>query len=151
MKHLQTILAASLLTCCLTLAAQEKGYWRAVSSTAHSITGDVTLSDEKLTINFINFTIAQIRKLDPKEISAAFEAADGTTGSGNLYRLNIPAARKFLHKNSLCGADDTQWMATYVAGRSLQLAFFSGEKPPLLTPEGIANSTNLCGTYSYAK
>ncbi len=97
------------------------------------------------------FPIAQIRKLDPKEISAAFDGVDAATGSGNLYRLSIPAAKKFLHKNSLCGAEETQWMVTYVSGRSLQLAFFSGATPPLFTSEAIANSTNLCGTYTYAK
>jgi hypothetical protein len=44
-----------LLLCCLTLAAQENGDWRAVSSTARSITGDVVLSAEKISINFSGF------------------------------------------------------------------------------------------------
>jgi hypothetical protein len=144
-------IAGSILTCCLIMTAQEKGTWRAVSSTARSITGDIAISEEKLTINFLNFTIAQIRRLDPKEINAVFEGTNAATGSGNLYRLDIPATKKFLRKNSLCGADDTEWMATFASGRSLQLAFFSGDKPPLFTPEALATSTNLCGTYSYVK
>jgi len=77
---------------------------------------------------------------------------DGTaTGSGSLYRLNVPGEKKFLHKNSLCGSDDTQWMVTYVSGRSLQLAFFSGPKPPVFTADAIANSTDMCGKFSYVK
>jgi hypothetical protein len=139
------------LVCGMTAAAQDKGYWRAASSTAKSITGDLILSDEKLSINLSNFTIARIRGLEKGEASALFDA-DGTAGgNGSLYRLIVPAEKKFLHRNSLCGSDDTQWMVTYVSGRSLQLAFFSGQKPPVFTMDAIANSTDLCGKFSYVK
>jgi hypothetical protein len=139
------------LVCCITAAAQDQGYWRAASSTAKSITGDVALADEKISINFLNFTIARIRGLEQAEASALFDPDGTATGSASLYRLNVPGAKKFLHKNSLCGSDDTQWMATYVSGRSLQLAFFSGAKPPVFTPDAIANSTDMCGKFSYVR
>jgi hypothetical protein len=144
-------LVGSVLVCCITAVAQDKGYWRATSSTARSITGDVTLSDEKLSINFLSFTIARIRSLEQAEASTLFDAEGTGGGTGSLYRLNVPASKKFLHKNSLCGSDDTQWMVTYVAGRSLQLAFFSGQKPPVFTPEAIADSTDMCGKFGYMK
>jgi hypothetical protein len=147
---LQTI-AGSVLIFCMAAAAQEKGNWRATSSMAQSITGDVALSDEKIAINFSTFTIARIRALKPEEISAVFNADASAGGSGSLYRLNVPASKKFLRKNSLCGSDDTQWMVTYVAGRSLQLAFFSGPKPPVFTMDALADSTDLCGKFSYLK
>jgi len=51
----------------------------------------------------------------------------------------------------LCGTEDAQWMVTFVEGRSLQLAFFSGAKAPVFTLDAISNSTNLCGTYTYAR
>ena len=142
-------LAASILITCLTLAAQEKGYWRADSSNAKSITGDVTLTDQRLSINFINFPMVRVRVLEKAELSAAFDADSRANGTGSLYRLNIPGGRKFLGHNTLCGTDNTTWMATYVAGHSLQLAFFSGDKPPVFTLDALANSTDLCGTYSY--
>ena len=151
LKTLQRAITASLLIFCLTVAAQEKGSWRAASSTARSITGDVSLSDEKISINFSSYTMAQVRSLDKTEMSAAFDADSNAPGSGSLYRLSIPATKKFLHKNSLCGDEDTQWMATYVSGRSLQLAFFSGEKAPIFTLDAISNSTDLCGTFAYVK
>lgn len=132
-------------------AAQEKGNWRAASSTAKSITGDVTISNEKLSINFSGFPIAQIRGLEQSEVSAVLDGEGGAGGSGNLYRLSIPGGTRFLHKNTLCGSEDTQWMATYVEGHSLQLTFFSGPKMPVLTPDAIASSTDLCGTFSYVK
>ncbi len=139
------------LACSLTAAAQEKGIWRAASSTAQSITGDVALSEDKLSINFSAFTIAQIRALEPGELSAVF-AAEGTAGgSGNLYRLRIPGDKKFMHKNTLCGSEDTQWMVTSVAGHALHLAFFSGEKMPVFTQDAIANTTDLCGTFYYVR
>jgi len=147
---LQTI-AGSVLIFCMAAGAQEKGNWRATSSIAQSITGDVALSDEKIAINFSTFTIARIRALKPEEIGAVFNADAGAGGSGSLYRLNVPASKKFLRKNSLCGSDDTQWMVTYVAGRSLQLAFFSGPKPPVFTTDALADSTDLCGKFSYVK
>jgi hypothetical protein len=42
-------------------------------------------------------------------------------------------------------------MATYVAGRSLQLAFFSGDKVPVLTLEALSDSSDLCGTFAYVR
>ncbi len=148
---LLTTFAASLLICTITVAAQEKGYWPATSNTARSITGDISLTDQKLVINFVGFTIAHIRALEKPEVAALFDADSNEPGAGSIYRLNIPASRKFLHKNSLCGGEDTQWMVTYLAGRTLRIAFFSGQKAPLLTLEAIPNSTDLCGTFTYTR
>jgi hypothetical protein len=154
MKHetLQRTFAGLILICCLTTAhAQENGYWRASSSTARAFTGDVTLADEKLTINFYSTTMSRIRALEAAEVSAVFDTDSSTSKSGSLYRLNIPAAKKFQHKNSLCGSEDVHWLVAYAAGNSLQLAFFSGERPPVFTFDAIANSTDKCGTFSYVK
>ena len=145
------VIAGLLLCGSLSAPAQDKGYWRAASSNANDITGDLTINDSKLTINFTSFPLAQIRKLQPAESSAVFEADPGSGGSGFLYRLNVPGAKRFLHKNSLCGSDDTQWLATYVQGRSLRVAFFSGTDMPVLTADALANSTDVCGTFSYSR
>ncbi|WP_254061689.1 hypothetical protein [Granulicella sp. L60] len=150
-KTLQSTLAASLLLCTLTAAAQDKGNWRAVSTTARSITGDIGIAEEKVAINFATFTIARIRPLEKAEVSSIFDADSTAPGSASLYRLSIPGDKKFLHKNKLCGDEDTQWMVTYVTGHDLQMALFSGEKPPVFTHDAIANSTALCGTFSYTK
>ncbi len=144
-------IAGAVLVFCMTAAAQDKGYWRASSSTAQSITGDVALSDEKIAINLSNFAIAHIRALNSEEVGAVFNPDNIARASGNLYRLSIPSSKRFLKKNSLCGSEDTQWMVTYVSGRSLQIAFFSGQKPPVFASDAIANSTDLCGTFSYGR
>jgi len=149
-KYFAAALALT-LTCITTLAAQERGSWRAASSNAKSITGDLTLSVEKILISFTTFPIAQIRPLQPAEIKAAFDLDGEATGTGSLYKLNVPATQKFLKKNSLCGAEDTQWMVTHAVGHDLQVAFFSGPQVPIFTPEAIATTTNLCGIYAYVK
>jgi hypothetical protein len=141
----------SVLACCASARAQEAGVWRATSSSATSITGDISISDEKLFLNFYGFPMARIRDLEPGEVSAAFDVDSNAGGRGHLYRLSIAGSRKFLHKNSLCGSEDTQWMAAFVEGRSLHIAFFSGQKMPVFTPEAFANSTDLCGTFTYGR
>jgi hypothetical protein len=151
LSRLPGVVVLLVLACSFLSAAQEKGNWRASSSSAESITGDIAISDTKLSINFIGFPIAQIRRLEPTEIGAVFNDEVTAGAAGNLYRLNIPAEQRFLRHNTLCGTDDTEWMATYVQGHNLRVAFFSGPSMPSLTPEAVANATNLCGTFSYAR
>jgi hypothetical protein len=139
------------VVCCVAATAQEKGYWRAESSTAKSITGDLALSDEKISINLVKFTVSRIRGLEKDEAGVLFEQDGAAAGNGSLYRLNIPATSTFLRKNTLCGSEDTQWMVTYVSGRSLRVVFFSGQKSPVFTPDAIANSTDLCGRFGYVR
>ena len=139
------------LTCCVFSTAQELGYWRAANAAAQSVTGDVGFSDAKITINFSNFPIVRAADLEPAQVSAVFDVDSNTGGKGRLYKLDIPAARKFMHKNTLCGGEDTQWLAVYVEGRTLHLAFFSGQKAPVFTLDAISNSSALCGTYTYAR
>ena len=150
-KKLFFVIAGLVLAYCPFGMAQELGYWRAADSTAQSVTGDVGFSDARITINFNNFAIVRARDLEPAEVSSVFDADSNANTKGHLYKVNIPAAKKFMHKNTLCGGEDTQWMATYVDGRSLHLAFFSGQKIPVFTLDAITNSTNLCGTYSYTR
>lgn len=145
------VILGSVLACCVSAKGQEEGAWRASSQSAMSTTGDISISDEKLFLDLYGFPMARIRDLEPGEVSAVFDVDSNTGGRGHLYRLSIPGSRRFLHKNTLCGSDDTQWMAAFVEGRALHIAFFSGPKMPVFTPEAFANSTDLCGTFTYAR
>jgi hypothetical protein len=129
--------------------AQDRGAWHAASSNATSITSDVTVGKDSVTIDFMTFPLAPIRTLKPVEISAVFDADVSAGISGMLYRMKVPAAQRFLHKNSLCGGEDTQWMATYVTGHTMNVAFFSGDDMPVFTFDAISKTTDLCGTFGY--
>jgi hypothetical protein len=134
--------------CC---KAQDGGPWRAASTTATSITSDVAIGKGKVSIDYLTYPLAPIRPLKPVEVSAVFDADVSAGISGMLYRLKIPAGQRFLKKNTLCGDQDTQWMATYVAGKTLQVAFFSGDDMPVFTFDAISKSTDLCGTFAYSR
>ena len=133
------------------LPAQEGGQWRAASTTAKGVTGDVAFTDTKIVLNFSGYTLAQIRTLASAEIAALFHADPNTPTTGNLFRTSIPGEKRFLHKNTLCGSEETQWVATWVSGKTLQMALFSGNTLPTLTPDALANATDLCGTYTYVR
>lgn len=142
---------ALLLACSFSISAQDRGYWNAASSNSKAITGDIAIGSGKVTIYFSSFPLASVRILNTDEVAAAFDADVNAGGNGQLYRLNVPADKRFLHHNTLCGTEKTQWMATFVSGRDLQVAFFSGSNPPVLTVEALANSTDVCGTFTYAR
>jgi len=132
-------------------ANQDRGYWQAASQTAREITGDIAISETKLSINFSRFTLAQIRELTPAEATAAFGAEARASGGGNLYRLDVPGEKRFAHHNTLCGEQETQWMATWSDGRTLQVAFFSGSDMPVLTEQALAQSQNVCELLTYGR
>jgi len=152
-KRVSFFVLAFVLACTALAVAQqpEKGYWRAASRTAASITGDISISGSKITINFTSFLISPIRLLKPAEVSAAFDEAVDTAGNGQLYRVSIPASRRFVKNNTLCSSQDTQWIAVYVANGSLKVAFFSGDNVPLMSFEALQKSTDLCGTYMFVR
>jgi hypothetical protein len=137
--------------CAAQANAQDRGGWYAASTNAISITGDIAIGKDRVSIDFISYPLAPIRPLKPVEVSAVFDADVNAGISGMLYRLKIPAGQRFLKKNTLCGSEDTQWMATYVAGKTLEVAFFSGDDMPVFTFEAISKSTALCGTFAYAR
>jgi hypothetical protein len=144
-------IAAACLLMTAPAVAQDTGYWKATSKTAYSVTGDIVIEPEKLVMNFSSFIMSNVRHAEGAEVSAVFDApADGNPGA-NLYRLNIPAGKKFLHKNTLCGAEDTTYMMVYREDKTLQVAFFSGAAMPKLTTADVQNSGTLCGTYMYQK
>jgi hypothetical protein len=141
---------AIILAFTLPATAQEDGPWRAASSNARAITGDVVFSPLKISINFTAFSIAQIRSLKTEEVLALFNP-DSPTGGGNVFRVEIAADKHFLRHNTLCGSESAQWIVTYAQGRNLQLAFFSGATPPVLTVDALNDAPNLCGVFTYVR
>jgi hypothetical protein len=102
-----------------TAQSLDKGTWHANSNTASSITGDIIIADAKLTLDLTVLPLASIRTIKSAEVSAVFDANVNAAAPGTLYRLKVPAAMRFLHKNTLCGSEITQWMVTYLSGKTL--------------------------------
>jgi hypothetical protein len=146
------VVLAGVLCVAAPMSAQEdRGLWNAASTDAHAITGDITIGEAKVTLNFIAFPLARIRRLNPTEVSAVFDADVSAGIEGTLYRLRIPGAQNFLHKNTLCGGEDTQWMATYATGRTVKVAFFSGDDMPVFIFDAMQSATALCGKFTYGR
>jgi hypothetical protein len=135
----------------VSVIAQDMGYWRAASTNARAITGDITFTETSVVFNFSPFTIAPIRKMKTSEVAAVFDADVNSGVQGNLYRLSIPSERRLLHKNTLCGTESVQWMATFVSGHNLQVALFSGLDEPLFTFDALANTSTKCAAFTYAR
>jgi len=138
----QTWIAALLLAGVVCSAArvsaqEDRGYWRAASTTAFAVTGDITIGEAKVTLNFATFPLAAIRRLKPVEVSAVFDADVNAGIEGTLYRLS--------------GGEETQWMATYATGHTLKVTFFSGDDMPVFTFDAMQNTTTLCGTFVYGR
>ena len=132
-------------------AQEDRGMWRSASAEARAITGDIAIGEAKITINFATFPLAPIRRLKPVEVSAVFDADLNAGIEGTLYRLQVPAGKYISRKNTLCGGEETQWMATYATGHTLKVAFFSGDEMPVFTFDAMQNTTALCGTYVYER
>jgi hypothetical protein len=152
LRGLTTSVVLAALACAKSAAAQEdRGLWRAASTNARNVTGDIAIADAKVTLNFFAFPLARIRRLKPVEVSAVFDADVNAGIEGTLYRLRVPPAQYIVRKNTLCGGEETQWMATYVTGHTLKVAFFSGDDMPVFTFDAMQNTTTLCGTYAYGR
>lgn len=149
MKFARIFPAALLLLIALPGLAQDQGYWRASSSTARSITGDIVVGPNRLSLGYSSFPLAQIHSLTSAQAASVFDVAAESAGGGNLYRINIPGEKRFHRHSALCGGSDTQWMATWQADRELHVAFFSGSAMPVFTMGAISNSSSLCGTFDY--
>ncbi len=139
------------LTLVCSARAQDQGFWNAASTNAVSVTSAISIGKDKITIDLLTYPLAPIRTLKPVEISSVFDADVRAGISGMLYRLRVPAGQRFEHKNTLCGSEDTQWIATYVTGKTLYAAFFSGDDMPVFTFDAIQKSTATCGVYVYAR
>lgn len=132
-------------------AQEDRGLWSAASKSAHAITGDISIGEAKVTINFATFPLAQIRRLKPVEVSAVFDADVNAGIEGTLYRLRVPPGQYIVKKNTLCGGEETQWMATYATGHTLKVAFFSGDEMPVFTFDAMQDTTTLCGKFVYGR
>ena len=141
------------LMCTQGSAAQSSGLarkkWVAASTTAMSITGDIKISVNNLSMVGRDYPLTLIRDIDTEHLIDAGRIVDETKpADARIYRIKIPARVKLLNGNTLCGPKSANWMLTVTPNaHSLSLAFFSGDSEPNLAT--ASESTELCGTFGY--
>jgi hypothetical protein len=136
---LATVVMAAFVT---QVRADER--WQAVSTTASSITGNVTFAPDKITFtNKKSLPLADGRKL------AAF-ISNGRAVDAMLYKVTVPTDLLLVHGNHLCDGKPITWVVVWnppeegseVASRSM--APFSGQNVP-----ASDDSPTSCGTFNY--
>ena len=128
-------------------------HWTAISNTAMGVTGDLTVTPRSVTMAGRTLQLALLHTLAGPQLgqaAALFPVAVTSKLRGALYKVSIPATAAFKSSNTLCGKQATTFFVLLTDGSDLELAMFSGKNEPNLSANAIANSTEFCGTYSYA-
>lgn len=143
----------------LAVAAIPAGRYSAVSNTATSITGDLTLADNALTFDLGQTYTTQ--RAGVIEASVAFAPGGGTAASilrippttgVEIRRVTQQTVGARARNGSMCGRDTVTFVALAAATGGdgmpgLWIAAFKGETAP---GEAGAAPADLCGTFSYA-
>ena len=130
------------LFCALLLAAGSAGSALAqdaedlvaVSNTAMSITGDVTMDD-------FGITFENGKKLAFDELVADSFTVDGKSVPASLYSVKTPADPVLLNGNRLCG----EGKVTYVASWGTDLVMVA----VFTTQDAPQSDAEMCASYSY--
>jgi hypothetical protein len=127
-------------------AAAAGEHWEAVSTTAMSITGDVTFSPDRIT-----FGNGKSLPLAAAGTAPNFDWSGKKTTT--LFKVTAPDDPVLLHGNRLCGGKGPQ-PVTFIAvwkpdlvGSDVDprgMAAFSGSARPT-----VAGGSGFCGTYNY--
>lgn len=131
--------------------APDVGHWNGANDRTVNMTGELAITPTELTIYESKFPLVLVRKLTPVEVGSVFDADTNARIGGTLYSLHAPPNVYYTGGSPLCGKEFIRWMATYVSGRTLYVAFFSGNDTPVFTFDAIADSTAMCGTYVYKR
>ena len=122
------------------------------SNTALSITGTIRFSSRSISIHGKSYPLTLTHTLTAHELAAAKPLFSIDTATrGFLYKTSIPGNAPMLNGNKLCGATCTWVLVVYTAPDQLNLAFIKGDAAPSLAPGALMHSSNITGTYWYAK
>lgn len=140
----RTMLAKGGLMAALLLQTAAAEQWEATSTIAMAITGNVTLSPDRITFqNGASLPLTLVGH------AAAFETPTNQRVPADLYKVTAPANPLLLHGNRLCGTPVTYiavWPVPASGGRQGRgMNVFSGATPPL--PSG--SRTGECGLFFY--
>lgn len=131
------LLAATVVVAAAVAPALAQGdRYRAFSTTAESITGDIVLDD-------FSITFANGEGLEFSALVADHFTVDGEQVNASVYSVADPADPVLENGNRLCGAGDVSYVANWAAGEGLTIvAVFTGDAPP-------ESSDEMCASYTY--
>lgn len=110
--------------------------YKAASTTAMSITGDISMDD-------FSMVFANGESLDFAELIADHLMVDGRQVPGSVYSVETPGDPELENGNRLCGNGDVTYVATWSGGQGMTMvAVFTGSEPP-------ASDEQMCGSYLY--
>jgi len=78
-----------------------------------SITGDVTLDPDKMTLGKKTFPLIVVRRIEEQNLDNAAKLVDflQTPSSARLYKALVSRHTRLLNRNTICGPDaDGRWM-----------------------------------------
>lgn len=121
-------------------SADYEGRWRAASSTASAVTGDIRLRGDTLI-----FGNGKRLTLIPASAREGNWTPLPESSSGALYRLDPPSDPVLLHGNTLCGKPVTYIVLSQRAEHGLGLTAFTGKA----APQGF--DADACAVYFYER
>ncbi|MBL8562249.1 MAG: hypothetical protein JNN06_08205 [Gemmobacter sp.] len=127
-----------------TMPWQEDASFAAYSTTAESVTGDLSISGSETEKVLTTADGTEIGLSFVEDRSSGWNLNDNEVWPGGVFAIDEdPGA--LVNGNTLCGAEAATYLVfTPLDDTLLQMAVFSGE-----APENI-ESPGLCGTYNYS-
>ncbi len=133
--RLSGYLAAAVCACSVATVVHADTY-RAVSKTAESITGDISMDDYE--IAFANGERLALSDLVSYEIKVG-----GETRDASVYRVETPADPVLLNGNRLCGSGDVTFVANWAGSDDgTVVAVFA-------TPDVPQSDAEMCASYVF--
>lgn len=127
-----------------TMPWQEDASFAAHSTTAESVTGDISISGSDSEKVLTTADGSEIGLSFVEDRSSGWNLNDNEVWPGGVFAIDEdPGA--LVNGNTLCGGEDATYLVfTPLDDTLLQMAVFSGD-----APENI-ESAGLCGTYNYS-
>lgn len=119
-----------------TPAFAEGDVYKAYSTTAESITGDISMDD-------FSITFANGESLSFSALLGDHFVVDGERVNASVYSVANPSDPELENGNKLCGSGDVSYLANWAGGEGLTIvAVFTGDEPP-------ESSAEMCASYTY--
>jgi hypothetical protein len=110
--------------------------YKAVSNTAMSVTGDISMDDFSITFETGD-------ELSFSNLVADHFIVDGERVPASVYRVGDPSDPELLNGNRLCGSGPVTYVVNWSAGDGLSaIAVFTGRHAP-------KSSDEMCASYTF--